>query len=131
LPVRQWAPGEEARPSAQFASQAHRVQNVETEVPGPGRYSPRIIDGGHRVPQLIHETRFAACGSWIDTTKQDIPSPDTYQQVRIEPGRGRTISRISRDVPIAESPGPGHYDVVHGSLFKRSKNAAAPQAVDP
>jgi hypothetical protein len=128
--MRQWAPGEETRPSTQFASQVHREQRVETEVPGPGQYDPRTIDGDHRVPQLIHETRFATSGNWIDRTKQEIPSPDTYQQVTIEPGRGRTISKTYRDDHVADSPGPGHYDVVHGSLFKRSKNAAALQAAD-
>jgi hypothetical protein len=43
------------------------------------------------------------------------------------PGRGRTISRLARGEVPNETPGPGSYDVLHGSLSKRSLNAIAPQ----
>lgn len=59
---------------------------VENDTPGPGQYNPRITDRDHAVPELIHEARFAASGDWIDRSKEELPAPDSYQNVQITPG---------------------------------------------
>jgi hypothetical protein len=89
------------------------------------------LDAVGKVPAIIHESRFQQFGDWVDHTKIANPAPDAYQAVRIAPGRGRTISRISRTDQKAQIPGPGHYDVLHASLQKRSMNAKAHQAPIP
>jgi hypothetical protein len=135
-----WVPGpgtyrlrktwSDARPVSKsvFLSAARRDAPRPEPVPAPGSYDPKILDPVGTVPAIIHEARFQQFGDWVDHSKIANPAPDAYQAVRIAPGRGGTISRISRTDEKNHVPGPGHYDVVHGSLQKRSKNAKAPQA---
>lgn len=111
-----------------FACKASRKEVVGNGNPGPGRYMPRINDREHAVAPLIRETRFSKVGDWIDPSKSEIPAPDAYQSITLEPGRkGRTISALTRNVTVDPNPGPGAYNVVHEPILKRSKNAMCPQ----
>jgi hypothetical protein len=138
-----WVPGpgryqlrktwSDARPVSKsvFVSRSRRDAPGPEPVPAPGSYDPKILDPVGKVPAIIHESRFQQFGDWVEHSKIANPAPDAYQAVRIAPGRGRTISSISRTDQKNQMPGPGQYDVVHGSLQKRSKNVKAPQAPIP
>lgn len=125
-----WTSGLPKKATSAFASRSTREETVGNDVPGPGRYTVKIDDKSHAVPTLIRETRFSKVGDWIDYSKEALPPPDAYQTVSMEPSRkkGRTISSLLRD-PVNKDnfPGPGAYNVLHDSMLKRSRNAAAPQ----
>jgi hypothetical protein len=123
-----WATGKS--PSSVFTCQVNREEKMGNGVPGPGQYQPRITDKDHSLPMTIREARFTKASDWIDTDKADVPSPDSYQAVIISPGKGRTISTLTRDEKPNDRPGPGAYDVLHRSLFKRSLNRIAAQIKD-
>jgi hypothetical protein len=107
-----------------FTSHARRELPKPRKGPAPGDYDPRI-------PQHIHESRFAKFADWIDHSKADVPPPDAYQQIRMSPGKGITIAKATRDAIDGDKfPGPGTYDVLHGSLSKKSKNVRTIQATE-
>ena len=105
-----------------FTSKAGRTDYRGNGVPGPGRYVPRITDRDHVVPMLIRESRFSKVGDWISSAINDVPGPGAYEQV-IPITKGRSISSLCVVPDRGEGPGPGTYDVVHGSMLKQSANA--------
>jgi hypothetical protein len=114
-----------------FVSQTKREPQRPHPGPGPGQYDPRIIDGVGAVPPTIHESRFAKFGDWIDHAKAELPPPDACQQIRMAPGKGVTIPKITREGPERDNvPGPDAYNVVHRSLSKKSKNVRTIQATE-
>jgi hypothetical protein len=121
--------GEDNRTHSVFESKSHRRLQPPEPIAATGIYNPKILDPLGKVPALIHEARFAKFGDWVDYSKLDLPAPDSHQTISIQPGKGRTFSMVTRDVIDKDKfPGPGHYDVVHGSLQARSRNAKAKQA---
>lgn len=124
---KQWGTGKSSkRPSSVFSSRTKRtLQKIEIS-PGPDSYSPMNLDSIRAIPPQIRETRYSTSGDWVNPSQAEVPSPDSYQHVEIRPGKGRTISRVSReDVDRDKFPGPGAYNVVHGSIMKKSLNRRA------
>ncbi|KAH0790496.1 H-SHIPPO 1 [Histomonas meleagridis] len=136
---KEWVPGpgkynttplwdHEYRPSSVFKSCASRSRKVDNSNPGPGSYSPQITDSAHHIPMSIHESRFEKHGDWIESSKIETPSPDSYQKLDSDLEKGRTIPRTYRENRNVDNfPGPGAYNVVHGSFKTKSHNAAAIQ----
>lgn len=137
-PTSDWVPGPGAykvglnwtqpvpRANSVFTSKTRRARADGNENPGPGQYTPKIVDQDHKIPPLIHESRFPKHGDWIEAAKIETPAPDQYQSIEIKPGKGRTISATDREAKIRDSfPGPGTYNVKHRGLLSRSLNAHA------
>jgi hypothetical protein len=67
----------------------------------------------------------------------ETPSPDAYQKIELDTGRGKTIPKSPRFEPrqTRDVPGPGTYEVKHNSLLRRSRNSSIPpfdlQSYDP
>jgi hypothetical protein len=92
-----------------------RGRVIKNDTPGCGQYNPRIIDRDHMVPELIHETRVAESGDWIDRSKEEIPPPDSYQSVQMMGRRRITISRLARgEFPLLDQEVMMYY-MVHFS----------------
>lgn len=119
--VRSW--GSEGITSV-FTSKARRTDYRGNGVPGPGHYVPRITDSDHTVPPSIRDSRFEKVGDWIACQMNDVPGPGTYEPVLPPCGsKGRSISSLCLIPSRDTGPGPGAYDIVHGSLIKKSNNA--------
>ena len=124
---KQWGTGKAAkRPSSVFSSRSKRVLQTVEDLPSPDKYSPKVLDHVGSIAPQIRETRYSTSGDWIDPSRAELPAPDAYQHIDFHPGKGRTISRVSREYVDKDNfPGPGTYNVVHGSIMKKSLNAKA------
>ena len=114
--------------NAVFMSQAPRSQSGETDPPGPGQYSPKIIDDVGKVHQKIHHSRFDKVGDWLEMSKKKTPSPDAYQKLKTDHGNGVTIAKSKRGdlFDKNKNPGPGTYEVKHSTMFRKSHNSSIP-----
>lgn len=113
------------RPSSVFQSRTKRNQDAVSDTPGAADYFPIINDKERAVPPLIRESRYEKIGDWIDKTKIETPSTDRYQNICMDPGKGITIPTTTRqDESPNKNPGPGAYNVVHGSMKGKSFNSA-------
>jgi hypothetical protein len=119
----------DGRKDSAFMSVAKREIEKPMFNPAPGSYETAGGTSVGKILPLIHESRTDKVNDWIDHSKGEIPAPDSYQSVKMGPGRGQTISKLGRDVGTSnEVPGPGSYEVVHGAIGTRSRNACASQA---
>lgn len=121
-------PSRGGKANAVFMSQVSRLGSGATDPPGPGQYSPKIIDDAGKVHQKIHNSRFEKVGDWIEMSKIQTPSPDTYQKLEDGHGHGRTIAKAKRGELFEKNknPGPGTYEVKHNTFFRKSHNSSIP-----
>jgi hypothetical protein len=118
----------DGRRDSPFLSIAKREPERRPANPPPGSYEVRDAAAAGRILPVIHHARSEKGNDWVDHTKADLPAPDAYQTLRMEPGRGRTISRIGREDARGNGvAGPGAYEVVHAAIGSRSRNACASQ----
>lgn len=135
------------RANSVFQSKSGRTYSSETCPPGPGRYTPkkpgevqtkedpkthklRFTDVKKQIniPD-IKESRFPKFGNWIEASKIISPSPDQYQSIESDQGSGKTIPHSPRFELSHKNrdPGPGTYEVVHDTFFKKSYNTSIPK----
>ena len=112
------------RPTSVFACKVPRETDPSTDVPGPGKYNPVVDDRSRAVPPTIKEG--PRDDSWVNKTQMENPDPTAYQHVIIAPKGGITISNIDRKEVVDPNPGPGQYNVLHGSMLHRSYNSGVP-----
>ena len=120
------------RPNSVFMSRSKRTTSAETDPPGPGKYSPKIIDEYRRIPKKITQTRYEKVGDWLEQSKKKTPSPDAYQRIDSDLRRGRTIPKSPRFAVEHRNrvPGPGTYEVKHATMFRKSRNSSVPPMPD-
>lgn len=120
------------RPNSVFMSRSKRTSSASTDPPGPGQYSPKIIDEYRKVPKKIRQTRYEKVGDWLEQSKKKTPAPDAYQNLEGDLRRGRTIPKSPRFEHEHRNrvPGPGTYEVKHGTMFRRSHNSSIPRMPD-
>ncbi|OHT14603.1 hypothetical protein TRFO_42962 [Tritrichomonas foetus] len=112
------------RPSSVFQSRTKRELDRIEILPGSADYSPQITDHNRAIPPLIHESRNSTLGNWVSKDKCETPAPDVYQHIDFNPGKGITIPYKYRDDDSDNRiPGPGAYNVIHGSLDVKSYNS--------
>jgi hypothetical protein len=101
---------------------------VHSDSPGPGNYTPQLIDRWKKLPVQIHNARFEKHGDWIEMSKITTPSPDAYQKLDLDLNAGRTIPKSPRFEPLKKNriPGPGTYNIKHSSMFRKSRNSSVP-----
>lgn len=135
------------RANSVFMSKTDRNLTSRNITPGPGRYTPkkpgevqpkqdlksqklRFTDVKKQINTPdIKESRFPKFGNWIEASKIISPSPDQYQSIESDAGSGKTIPHSPRFERSHKSrdPGPGAYEVVHDSFFKKSFNTSIPK----
>jgi hypothetical protein len=96
------------------------------EGPGPADYN--VKSGKQSGRQTIHAGRFEEVGNFMDIPSLWNPSPDAYQKLDGPGTRGKSIPRKGRNDDWRNpNPGPGQYNVTHGSFVKRSYNVEFPR----
>lgn len=111
-----------AKSSAPFASKTKRELRKIDSNPGPGEYTPQFAYDNEKIPPMIRGTEYGE--SWIDPEKIDNPGPDAYQRIDKDERRPLTIPTSKRfNDKKDETPGPGAYNLKHGSFYIPSRNS--------
>lgn len=114
-----------------FQSRSRRGQVIRGITPGPGAYDTENTYSSAQIHPQIRETRYDKVGNWIDMSKSNNPSPDRYQKLGEVEGIEQTIRHVERfNYKYSDVPGPGRYDIKHGSLLIKSHNINAPRLSD-
>ena len=113
-----------ARPNSSFLSKTKRVLRKIDSNPGPGTYTPQVPGESEKIPIIIKEA--AKVEAWINPQQIDNPAPDAYQSIEtnIRPLTIPSTTTRYTDT-VSDVPGPGAYDVKHGSFVIKSHNANA------
>jgi hypothetical protein len=111
----------EVGPTSAFASASARGQR-ESTTPGPGAYN--VTRKAKKKGQAIHAGRFDRWENFMESPTRPNPAPDAYQRIPEVSGQGKSIPRTPRfEKKAADArPGPGAYDVTHGTFLIRSHN---------
>jgi hypothetical protein len=99
---------------------------VKREGPGPGDYN---VQASKKPSKLsIHAGRFEEVGNFMDIPTARNPAPDSYQKLESVGLKGKSIPRKGRGEDWSSpNPGPGKYEVTHGSFIKKSYNVDFPR----
>jgi hypothetical protein len=77
----------------------------------------------------IHAGRFEETCNFMEIPTCRNPAPDTYQKLEPVGLKGKAIPRKGRSEDWSSpNPGPGKYEVTHGSFIKRSYNVDHPNS---
>ena len=118
----------EDRPNSSFASRSKRELRKINSNPGPGDYDPEIPGDNDKISIVIKEA--AGKDAWIEPSKLGNPAPNQYQKLETE-YRPLTIPKQGRfDDKPSDTPGPGKYNVKHGSFIIPSHNSRASRKTD-
>jgi hypothetical protein len=103
-------------------------KGVRREGPGPGEYNVPLAERPGKLS--IRAGRFEEVGSFMEIPALRNPAPDSYQKLEAVGLKGKSIPRTGRQEDWSSpTPGPASYEVIHGSMLKRSYNVDWPRAV--
>lgn len=108
--------------SPSFASRTKRVLRKIEDGPGPADYTLQYPGDNEKIPPMIRGTEYGE--AWIEPSKLDNPGPDAYQSIESNGPRPLTIPTSKRfSEKKDDTPGPGAYNLKHGSFYIPSKNS--------
>lgn len=113
------------RPNSVFITKTKREIQNGSDAPGPGFYNPDVLRASGITIKMNQTDRFKKIGEWQNPINS--PSPDTYN-ITSDYSKGKTIPKIGHRPLYSRNnnPGPGAYEVTHGTLLQHSFNSSVP-----